>query len=183
MKHLSFPAFSHRGQIALGMLLLLFWPFIAQAQSTSYITEQVEITGLVEKPLTIHMKNVDSFGAKTVAFEQKVTNASGEVKKVRENFRGVLLTDLLEKAEVKLPFKKARGEFYVLVTASDGYKVIFAWNELQFGPAGQNTWLIFEENGQPITEEGKFVLLCTSDLVRGPRHVKWVANIEVKRIP
>lgn len=108
--------------------------------------------------------------------------ATGEVKKAVRSFKGILLRDILDSAQVQMPRKKARGEYIIYVTASDGYTVIFAWNELYYSPAGENTWLLFEENGQPISEEGKFIILCTSDVVTGLRHVKWVENIEVKRI-
>jgi hypothetical protein len=148
------------------VFLFLAVSFASVAQSS--LSKEVSVEGLVGKAYKITPEN------------------ARELKRVKVEidgsfWTGVLLRDLIDKAEVELPYKKARGEYYVTVSATDGYKVIFAWNELYSGPAGNNTWLFFEKDDQPITETGLFVLHCTSDIVQGPRHVKWAHKIEVKR--
>lgn len=98
-------------------------------------------------------------------------------------FKGLLLKDIIIAADVTLDKanKKERGTYYVLVTASDGYKVIFTYNELMVAASGNNTFLLFEENGKPIMDDGRFVVMCTSDIITGARHVKWVKSIEVRK--
>ncbi len=148
-----------------------YWAFfflstICLAQQTA--VKEVQVGGLAGRPYTLNLETLKTFPV-------------ARMERDGSEWKGVLLRDLIDKAEVELPYKKARGEYYVLVSAGDGYKVIFAWNELYSGPAGNNTWLFFEKDGKPIEDTGRFVLHCTSDLVQGPRHVKWVNEILIKR--
>ena len=76
---------------------------------------------------------------------------------------------------------KDRGKYYILVSSSDDYQVLFAWNELYSSNTGEQVLLLYEENGKPIEEDGAFVVICTRDEITGPRHVKWVESIEVRR--
>lgn len=165
----------------LAAVLLLASTTRAQEEATR-VRDTIRVTGAVEHALTIDLQNVLGYKVRTVEQATDVTCASGEVKKTISTARGVLLRDLLDSAQVQLPHKKARGEFIVYVAASDDYNVIFSWNELMYGAAGENTWLLFEQNGQPILEDGRFIVLCASDRTTGPRHVKWVERIDVRRI-
>ena len=43
--------------------------------------------------------------------------------------------------------------------------------------------VFFEKNGQPLADsEGRIAMVSSKDTRTGPRHVKWLQNIEVKRI-
>lgn len=154
----------------------------AQNDDAVHVRDTVHLTGLVDRPLTIHVGNVGSFPVRTLDLSADVICADGDVKRTIRQARGFLLRDLLDSAGVQLEHKKARGEYLVYVAASDDYNVIFSWNELRYGPAGENTWLLFEEDGKPLLENGRFIVMCTSDLVTGPRHVKWVERIDVRRM-
>lgn len=153
----------------------------AQSDDASHVRDTVHLTGLVDRPLLIHPGNVATFPVQGVDLATDVTCADGEVKRTIRQARGILLRDLLDSAGVQLEHKKARGEYLVYVAASDDYNVIFSWNELRYGPAGEHTWLLFEEDGKPLLENGRFIIFCTSDVVTGPRHVKWVEEISVRR--
>ena len=143
--------------------------------------DTVWVKGLVDTPVAICMKNITGFPVAEVK-SIPITEPDGTVKHVMPSFKGVLLTDILKKAGVTMEQQKDRGKYYVLVRATDGYTVLFAWNELQYGPAGRGTYLIFEEDGNPIHDAGPFVLTCTTDNATGPRHVRWVQSITVGKI-
>lgn len=153
-----------------------------QESAAVHVRDTVRLTGLVERPLTIHVGNVANYPVRTLDLSADVICADGDVKRTIRQARGILLRDLLDSAGVQLAHKKARGEYLVYVAASDDYNVIFSWNELRYGPAGKHTWLLFEEDGKPLLENGRFIVICTSDLVTGPRHVKWVERIDVRRM-
>ncbi|WP_268225743.1 molybdopterin-dependent oxidoreductase [Sinomicrobium oceani] len=166
-----------------GSLLLIFlcclFPLYGQQHP---ISEKVEISGLVAHPFTLTPGDTQGLRLQTIKNDRNVTGMSGEIKQEIRTFKGILLRDIIDKAGVDMPHKKDRGRYIVYVIANDGYKVAFAWNELYYGPAADHTWLLLEKNGKPITKNGRFIVFCASDVVTGPRHVKWVSKIEIRRL-
>jgi len=166
--------------LALSIVTML----VSQAQVKSdsgFVTESVTVKGKIKNSMVLTVESLQ---------KMKVVNGkgvniicqSGEHKKTIKSFKAVLLRDIIDSASVLMDRKKDRGKFVIVVTASDNYKVIFSYNELYFGAAGNNIYVAFEENGKALTEEGKIIIFCSSDKVSGPRHVKWVQTIEVKEI-
>jgi hypothetical protein len=102
-------------------------------------------------------------------------------KKSAHTRTGVLLKDILEKAKIKQLNHKDRN-FYIVARATDDYKATFAWAELFNNPTGNNTYVLFEENGKPIKNRGDMVLICANDIKTGPRHVIWLKSIEITRV-
>lgn len=98
------------------------------------------------------------------------------------SFRAVLLRDLLDRAGVDLVNPKEKGRYYIVTRATDGYTAVFAYNELVNNPTGQQVFVLFDENGKPITDDGAFVLLTANDTVTGARHVKWLNTIDVRKV-
>lgn len=143
---------------------------------------QVEIKGLVEHPLVITLSNVSAFGPETHK-NFKITGSTGETKRVLDSFKGVSLKRILDSAKIIMPKPKEKGKYYIAVKASDGYTTLYAWNEIYNNPTGDHVFLVFEEDGKPIEEGGKFVTICSNDKLTGPRHVKWVQTIEVGKLP
>lgn len=163
--------------VPLCILAFLLSTFSLKAQNVN-VSDSVKVSGLVKNSFVISTKNVNNFKVYDVNLYKDSSVSAG----VNNLFKGILLKDILDSAKVELPFKKARGEFIVYITATDGYKVVFAYNELYYGPAALNTWLVFQKNGKDLLSDGRFVLHCVSDPVSGPRHVKWVKSIEIKRV-
>jgi DMSO/TMAO reductase YedYZ molybdopterin-dependent catalytic subunit len=163
------------------LLALAAFPLSAQAKPDNNTSKTVTISGLVEKPFTITTTNV-----KLMKVAERENSAivcdSGETRKTLKTYKGVLLRDILDSAKVVIPNPRQRGEYSVLVHSTDSYNVLFSYNELYYGTAGDNTWLIYEENGKPIDKDGAFVVFCANDKVTGPRHVKWVNGIEVSKV-
>ncbi len=170
---------SHFGLLL--VLALAACPFSAQAKSDGITSETVTISGLVEKPFTITTSSIKQM--KVAERENsKIVCDSGETRKTLKTYKGVLLRDILDSAKVVISNPRQRGEYSILVHSTDNYNVLFSYNELYYGTAGDNTWLIFEENGKPIDKDGLFVLFCANDKATGPRHVKWVNSIEVSKV-
>lgn len=143
-------------------------------------TDTVFVQGLVSKPFFI-----TTGSAKDLSFvplpPQNLINASGEVRGKIGLSKGILLRDILRKAEVNIGHKE-RGKCIVVVTAADGMQVVFAWNELIHGPASQGAYLIMADGVSGMEGAGHFTVLCTSDIATVPRYVKWVRSIELRKI-
>lgn len=174
--------------VAIIHLLLMFSIPVAAhgmplvADTAGLITDKVVVTGLVEHPFTITLDNIRQLKPQTYN-EVNIVCSSGETKKILHSFEGVSLKNILDSAGIKMPRPKERGKYYIAVRASDGYTTIYAWNEIYNNPTGDHVFLIFSENGQPILQDGRFVMICRNDKITGPRHVKWVERIEVAKLP
>lgn len=170
--------------ITLFFLVSIFTCALSFAQKnsdTKYVTESVSVEGLIEKPMTL---NVEAL--KQMKVEQrknyKITNHEGVLKRKVASFKGVALREIIKQASVKLESPKDRGKFLVVVTASDGYQTTFTYNEIMFNKTGNTAFLAFEAEGKPLDQEGKIALYTTGDTATGPRHVRWVQKIEVRKI-
>lgn len=147
--------------------------------STKFHVSVLKITGEVENQLSL---TVDSLKAMNVIEIDsfKVVCQSGATTTPNVSLRGVLLKEILEKAKVIQQGHKDRN-FYIVAKASDNYKATFSWAEIFNNPTGENTYVVFEENNNPIVK-GDFVLNCTNDIKTGPRHVYWLNEITVYRV-
>jgi DMSO/TMAO reductase YedYZ molybdopterin-dependent catalytic subunit len=146
-----------------------------------YFSDTVFVRGSIGKPMVLTVGNLHGLKLHHPG-KHNVTCESGEVKKKIDGFEGVLLKDIVEAAGVTMASKKEQGKYIVVVTATDGYTATFAYDEIMYGPAGDAAYLLVSEGGKPIDRDGPFVVLCTSDKASGPRHVKWVRDIEIRKI-
>ncbi|HMN06400.1 MAG TPA: molybdopterin-dependent oxidoreductase [Flavobacteriales bacterium] len=152
----------------------------AQVDTAQYISKVFQVTGAVKRTLALTVDSLRAMDVDTIA-DFKVVCQSGDT--VKENFTstGVLLKDILDKAEIAQANHKDRN-FYIVARATDGYKATFSWAEIYNNPTGENVYVLFEKNGEPIGTKGDFILICRNDIKTGPRHVYWLKSIEVNRV-
>ena len=158
--------------------ILLFGFITAKAQS---ISETFLISGLIENPLTLKINDLQQMKI-IEGTDFKVISTSGEIRKEFKTYKAVLLKDLLEKAKIDLQNPKDKGKLYFVASATDGYTAIFSYHEIFNNLTGDKVFVVFEVNGKPIDKDGMFVLISATDKITGARHVKWLSNIEVKKI-
>jgi DMSO/TMAO reductase YedYZ molybdopterin-dependent catalytic subunit len=109
----------------------------------------------------------------------------GEAKQDTQarRYAGVLLRDVLAATK---PVEKERRDLrrsIVVVTASDGYVVVFSWAELFLSPIGDGVLVVLERDGAPLpASEGPLALVSLRDTQPGPRHVKWLQKVELRRV-
>lgn len=153
---------------------------IPAEDSAKYISNHLEVKGAVENQL---MLTVDSLKKmKVVTIEDfKVVCQNGINRKELASCKGVLLKDILEKARIRQQGHSSRN-FYIVARATDNYKATFSWAEIFNNPTGENVFVLFEENGQPIQSKGKMILICKNDIKTGPRHVYWLKSVEVNAV-
>ena len=94
-------------------------------------------------------------------------------------YRGVRLRDLIERAGIKADRREQRRTV-ILATAQDGYQASFSWGELFNSSLGDSVVLVLREGAFDVIErDGLPALRSLQDLRSGPRHVRWLARIEV----
>lgn len=153
---------------------------ISAEDSAKYVSESIEVVGEVECPLLLTVDSLKKMNVVTID-NFKVVCQTGTEMKNAESCKGVLLKDILTKAKIVQKNHKDRN-FYIVARATDDYKATFSWAEIYNSNTGDNVYVIFEENGQPITVQGEMILICTTDIKTGPRHVYWLKSIEVYRV-
>lgn len=167
--------------------LILFAVPLLHAASTAadpvtQVTERLEVRGTVEHPLDLGLAELRAFPAQQLSEVPLICQSGAQVGKL-ENFRGVRLRDVLEKAVIKAPAHNDVKKMVVVATASDGYAVVFSWSELFNTAVGDGVLVLFEKGGQPIPDDrGRIALVSTQDLRTGPRSVKWLRSLEVRKI-
>ncbi len=146
----------------------------------AYITKEIKVTGDVINPLTLTVDSLKKMDVKNLK-DFNVVCQSGLTKDKIESTKGVLLKDILEKAKIEQKDHTDRN-FYIVARAADDYKATFSWAEIFNNPNGDKTYVLLEQNGQPLKEKGEMIVVSMNDTKTGPRHVKWLKSIEVHRV-
>ena len=155
--------------IAVSFLLLLSISFSSQAQNTATLS----ISGEVTTPLELKLADLTSFEQ----VSHKVKDRDGK----EHEFSGVALIEILEKAGVTTG-SKLRGENlakYVLISAADGYEVVYSLAEIDPDFTDQVILLATAKDGQPLENgEGKFRIITPNDK-KPARWIREVRSIKV----
>ena len=137
----------------------------------SLVTTRLAVTGEVQRKLSLSVEEL-----RALAQRRGQVEAGG--------YGGIRLTELLEEADIRQDDRHALRRTYVVAVASDGYQAVFSWGELFNTPIGRSVLVAFERDGAPLREgEGRIALVSLSDERAGPRHVKWLTRIDVRRVP
>ena len=105
---------------------------------------------------------------------------SGEPKGKIGNLRGVLLADLINQTEVIVTAHNDTKKMYVVAASDDGYKTVFAWQEIFNSANGEGILVIFEREGEPLHGgNGEVDLISAHDHLTGPRYVSRLKTIEI----
>ncbi|MCJ8154563.1 molybdopterin-dependent oxidoreductase [Chryseobacterium sp. SSA4.19] len=151
-----------------------------EKEDLKYVSKEVKVTGDVVTPLTLTVDSLKKM--KVIELKDfKIVCQTGLTKDSVESTKGVLLTDILEKAKIAQQEHKDRN-FYIITRASDDYKATFSWAEFFNSPIGEKAYVVFEQNGRPLKEKGEMIMVSLNDTKTGPRHVKWLKSIEVNRV-
>lgn len=149
---------------------------------TKFVTTSVTVSGAIETPLTLTVDDLRKFPPQQIGELPLVCQTGANVGKL-ENLKGVLLRDILEKAVVKVVGHNDAKKMAIIASASDDYRVVFSWSEVFNSSIGEGVIVFFEKDGSPLTDdEGRIAMISTKDTRTGPRHVKWLNNIEVRKI-
>ena len=120
---------------------------ITQAQKNNRLTKGFVINGNIKHALTFSLKDAGNFSSHSID-SVVIYNHLHERKRIIRNIKGVLLKDVPEKAGLDEENPKLFSEFYFTCIASDGYRVVFSWNEIFNTELGNKILVITEEDGQ-----------------------------------
>jgi DMSO/TMAO reductase YedYZ molybdopterin-dependent catalytic subunit len=159
--------FDQRVRVVTLALLLSAGPGWASAQTT------IDVTGLDGRATTVSLEGLTRIAA------------SVQDRGLTVRFEGVLVRDVLSRAGVALG-DELRGTAlarYLLVTARDGYRVVYALAELDAGFTDAVVLLADRRDGRLLSDEEGPLRLIVPHEKRGGRWVRQVVRLEVKAAP
>ena len=143
---------------------------VAQERASS-VSTQLNVTGEVQRALALSVEQL-----REIAKRRGTAEAGG--------YGGLRLIDLLEEADIRRDSPRALRRTYIVAAATDGYQAVFSWGELFNSPVGPQVLVVIDRDGVPLRDgEGRFALVSLADEKFGPRHVKWLSRIDVRRVP
>ncbi len=143
------------------------------------VGNEVTVTGRVKHPLILHISELCTMDAEDVR-DLQIICGSGDPKGRIAHCRGVFLENVIRRAEVITEEDNDTKKMFVAVTAGDGYKVVFSWQEIFNTPIGEGVMLLIEKDGKPLCgEHDRLDLISAQDYFTGSRYVKGVEKIEI----
>lgn len=151
------------------------------AQKPVTTTQSFTVSGDIKNEKTISVSDFSQWKEKTIG-DVTITNHLGEVKGVARAMKGVLLKEALQSIELKAESPKVFSEWFIVCKATDGYKVVYSWNELFNSKLGESVYLVTEKEGKRASNMTESVLMIsTEDFKTGRRFVKSLQSIEFRR--
>ncbi|HSV60418.1 MAG TPA: sulfite oxidase-like oxidoreductase [Variovorax sp.] len=158
-----------------------FFLMLACTWVQAQVSEQVEVTGAVQQRLRLDAAALAAFPTDAIGQITQARNPVGA--NPPSTVRGVKLAALIGRAGLTPTARNDWKATVVVVSATDGYRVVFSWPELTNTAVGDGVLVLFERDGKPLDErEGRIALISATDLRTGPRHVRNVAHIEVRSL-
>jgi hypothetical protein len=128
------------------LLLLTFCTSIAFAQEKLTQTSKFTISGKVKKGSVITMDSLKQYTIQTIG-DIKVTDHTGVFKHEDDKLKGILIKDVLSHTVFDVSSPKLLSTLYFVFAGTDGYRVVYSWNELYNTEVGNHVYILMEKNG------------------------------------
>lgn len=139
----------------------------------------LSIVGRVEKPLLLPIETLRTMDCLETV-DLPMICGSGELKGRIGHCRGVLLAEVINRAEVVVKEHNDTKKMFVVAAANDGYRAVFSWQEIFNSPNGDGILVVLEKNGHPLYDGcGEVDLLSVRDHLSGPRYVRQLTTVEI----
>lgn len=162
--------------------LILSFSIMVRAQEKVTATSQFSIEGKVKKQMVFVFKDAAAYSPVSID-SLVIYNHLHERKRALNNIKGILLKDILTKAGIDEASPKLLSEYYIVCIASDGYKVVFSWNEIFNTEIGNHIIIATEAGGMKgEAMPDRMLLLSAMDINTGRRFVKGLNKIVVEGV-
>ncbi|MEQ1587998.1 MAG: hypothetical protein ABL895_19100 [Cyclobacteriaceae bacterium] len=150
-------------------------------QKETETTTSFIISGDVKTQVTVSLTEFSKYNEAPMG-DITITNHLGEKKSEQKLLKGILLKDILKTVEINNENPRVLSEYYFVCKSSDGYKVVYSWNEIFNSSTGESVYLVTSKNGQGAKEMKETILMISpKDYMTGRRYLKSLSSVEVKR--
>lgn len=155
---------------------------LAIGQKVIKPTLEIKITGKVISEKSFKLLDLETFAQVSIN-DYTLYNKDGSLKNTLTKLKGIPIKSILASVKYLDANPRSLNEYYFIFTASDGYKVVFSWNEIYNTEVGNHLFVITEIDGiYAIDLPHSILFLSSSDLKTGLRYIKCLEKIEVKQI-
>jgi hypothetical protein len=162
-------------------LIFYFGFLLLQTSEAQKTSESFSVSGEVLKEENIDISKLSGY---TLVHMDSLRIYSHDMqpKGLMKNIDGVLLKDILSAIPFNNENPKVLSEYYIECQATDGYKVLFSWNEIFNSETGNHVMIVTSKNGTNITQlDDRIPLVSPTDKATGRRYVKWLSKIIIHR--
>ncbi|WP_374306447.1 molybdopterin-dependent oxidoreductase [Methylocella sp.] len=152
-------------------------PQLSQAQAqTSGPTTRFSVGGLVSNTLVLTADRLKAYPPSTINVQYFAGGAP-----TSHTFKGALLWDILQAAGIVTDPSVSNGVLrrVVVVIGSDNYQAVFGAGELSPRFGGNQVIIAYEQDGQPLGDDGFAKLVSPVDIAGG-RFVSNISSIIVR---
>ena len=172
-----------RSRLGIWVIFLGFWNGVSMAQNLVKPTERVDIRGKIQKSISISGDSFKMYSQIDIG-DVVITNHMGEPRGTARQLKGVRVIDVLKDVVLSEPNPKLWSTVYFVFKASDGYQVVYSWNELFNSPNGADVYFITERDGLPWNQMPERILVLTPKGIQTRRrHIKGLQTIDVHQAP
>lgn len=152
------------------------------AQKAVETTHEFVVEGLVKKNLIVTLDSIKKYPTTSID-SIVITNHLGQRKSTLKNIKVIPVKIFLDQLEIEVESPRFLSEVYFVFTATDGYTVVYSWNEIFNHPSGKEIFIICEKNGASIENlEDRISVISSTDVMTGRRYVKSLKKIVVKQV-
>jgi hypothetical protein len=145
-------------------------------------TSEFTVTGVVTNELTFRIRDLGQYKQEDLG-DVLIRNQKGEQKRVAKSVKGILLKTVLEKAGIHADKPKEFSEIYIVLTASDGYKNVYSYDELFKTDVGEHIYIVTAEDGQTMDQlVDRIQVMSLGEYHSGNRNLRGLAKIEVRKV-
>lgn len=140
-------------------------------------TNFFEVKGAVKQNMLVSLKDLSNYYS---VYMDSVVISNHLQQRLHSvnHIKAVVLKDILKKVEFDVESPKSLSKYYLKFIASDGYVILFSWNEVFNSPTGNNTFLIVEKEGKPLQlQKDRISMIVTTDFAKGRRYLKGLKYI------
>lgn len=164
------------------LIAFLLVACIGYAQESIVPTEKFTIEGKVKNSISFSLDQVGQYNATTVD-SIVIYNHLMQPRRTMKHIKGILLRDIIDKAVIDIASPRLLSEIYITCIGSDGYKVVFSWNELYNTAIGKQVLVITAADGKPANEgKDRIAIISSTDKATGRRFVKGLTRILVEQV-
>lgn len=167
-----------KSKVLFFFLFLLFSTTIFAQTTSDASTKEFKITGKVKAEKTITLSDLKNY--KGIELQDINVSCSPRKEDKAKAVKAVLVKSILDSVAFDYEYSRLLGQYYFLFVASDGYKIVFSFNEVYNTEIGNNLYIVTEIDGKDASEStNKVLLLSTKDIKSGSRNVRWLSKIVV----